>query len=1377
MSADTFNRLFRIRQLKGTRRPFNTRPAQVLKKAQGAQATPTSPGNGDFGAVNGTQEVQNPFGFGSQSSANGVQAGSNSGQPASASFPPFGASSNSSGGFNFAPSNSGFNFSPSSNTSFNNPFASLNSGNTGASQSPGLSQGGGYQGSIFNIPPQAPSSQKAQASNAPFTFGQTTTNSQPSQQAATNPFAQSAPTQPSASSNISTVGKADNQHQASTSNIFGHVPTAPFGQTAVSQNQPTSSVFGQSGQSQAHQPASNLFGTPKPQQSQPTSNIFGSSTVKSSQAQSPESSKQSDDRMSTTPDTSPQATKQQQAVLNPFAFLNVPASPTPQRNTSESSKDSLFLPIPSEKSEASSQPKAGGSLFDRISKPDSPPHEVAKENKKENTVTEPPKNMFTGFSQPAQPTSSAGNQSPTKADQQNTKPLFAPFLPSEASSNTSSSNIFSVPKSTPDKSSSSESVSQIVSKAAQPQTFASPAKSSIPPEEQSQALVNISISDDGSLSSFDSALGGPPSFLSAANDNQGHSLDTQWRLKALERGIMKLFKRGTMSVEALMAYYNGRKQAIVDAAGCQTPRVAGGKRKLSQDEHDLNSAKKQKPAQPTQPSVSAFRDAMSKIEVNGDLVNGNQNIMRYAGYKSPTQLSSPTKRKADGDISKEADGEGPSDAKKARPEGTSHLSSPTKRKAEEDISKETAGEGPKGAQKARPEDSVTYPSLSSSIGSETSNIFKSIVNDEKREPPVSSFKQANGIFGASPMESGFGGIPSSSNPSSTTNGTPQKPTTALGAPKVQDVNPFASIAPISSSSLFSKQSSAIPSSSPSNVMPRSKATETTASPYTKPAVKTNAEPPAVKPPKFDTAATANFMSQFTKAAQKSENKEKEKRKAEDYDPDEDNEAEWERKYAEEQRAKKQMLEESMKGKATLFVPGKGFIMTEIESQKDSNKDVESDEASSKQSSRAPSVSVFDQHQKPVSNGLFSHLSDVDSGAEGSRIGDADDEETESEASDHEDHGFQDIPQHRVAVASPEKFVSERSEKSSRVLSTPKATESAHPSGGSLFDRISKDENGKVIRELPPAEEKRTSGLFGNSVFGKPSSTPSKPFTGFDFSSPTTTTKSNLFGQTSASSETAAPSDTNGSPGDHTWKTDSPIKFGATTAAPGVQVTSPPPAKNAFGGLFGSPKSGETTETSPKSTSSIFGTTSTNASGVGFGISFGSVAKPATNSLLQPSDTPPNDSSRATSPGISSAAENTEEGEGGASDVPQEESQQLDLTKGPGEEDEETLFEVKGKALTYDSEKKEWISKGVGPLRILKHPETGKSRILMRQNPSGKIALNAALLNGVDYRYVSPKSVRMPVAGDTGKLATYTVRVGKDEDAKRLAEVLEENKSN
>jgi len=1367
------------------------------------QSTPTPFASDASNTVNGIQEAQNPFQSGSQSFGAMTQPGLNGGQPASqsVSFPPTGSSTNSNPSFQFAPSNAGFNFTNSSNTPFNNPFTDISSGNTGVSQP---SSSSGFQGSIFNIPAQAPTAPSPKPINAPFAFGQSTSQSQQQPQ------------------------------QTSSSNIFGNIPMNPFG---PAKDQSASDIISHSGQAQSNTPTSIIFGGSKAQQDQPPSNYFGSSAPKSGQAQSPES-------MSTTPDTSPQGTQQQQP-LNPFVSLNVPASPTPQRGTSSIFSNSTSTPAASEKPKDDTEPKQGGSLFDRISAPTIATDQGPKEDNKPSTAMEIPKSIFAGLGQPAHPAPGTATTSFTKTDQSATKPFFSPFLPIQSPSSMTLNNTVSEPKAMPAQSSSSALASQAASKAPEAPPSFNMRSAAVPAGGKSLALSNAVVPHENSVLSAGVAHGDLPSWSVFADGHQKLSMNTLWRLRALYMGIKRLCDRDTVDFEAVMRYYEERKQAIMNAAGRPTEGVAGRKRKLSQDEHETSSPKKARPA------MSALDFYTPKALTNGAFANGASSGMNTQDVASSFKQSSPAKRKADEDISKENDQGGINGAKKARSEGA-----------------------------------VSYPSLSSSTGSETSNIFKSIVNNEGHGVSLGASKQTNGSLGADPAKQGLRALSSSSDASLTPKGSSQKTQDASTAPEAPTGNPSANIAPAASPSLFLpvgdsqswfRPDAATSSSSSPKVASPSKLSGTTASPfkpagtaeatvkssstiespfkpsgrtaspYSAPPAKTAVEKPKFQPPKFDSAATADFMSQFTKASKESEKKEREKRKAEDFDSDEDNEADWERKYLEDQRAKKQKLEESSKGKATRFVAGKGFIFTDDEQDKETHKDAESEESSSERSSRAQSASVFDQPPKPMSNGLniFGHLSEAESGAEGSKIGDADDEDDYSSGSsdeDEEDHGDAPAPDEHPGL-SFQKSQASASASPFGMLSTPKPTEQPRSTGPSIFERISRDEKGEPLRELPPKEDKNTSGLFGSSslqtgsssIFGKPSSatpstvpnlfdrierdeneqpiqpkedknasglfgssssqigsssvfgqpsaatpstTPSKPFTGFSFGPSMSTPKTSPFGQLSAPNDSAPASDVDASLGDHTWKVDSPIKFGATSAAPIVQVTSPSPSKSPFGSLFGSPQGGASTEAPSKATSGLFGSTSTKSPNVGFGFSTDSPSNPTLSTLQPPSDAPANDLSRATSPGASSAADSTEgHGTDGAADEEHEQHEQLDLTKGPGEEDEETLFEVRSRALTHDNETKDWISKGVGPLRVLKHSETGKTRILMRLNPSGKIVINAALLSSIEYKYVAPKSVMMAIAADTGTLVKYLVRVGKDEDAKDLAKVLEENKKN
>ncbi len=115
---------------------------------------------------------------------------------------------------------------------------------------------------------------------------------------------------------------------------------------------------------------------------------------------------------------------------------------------------------------------------------------------------------------------------------------------------------------------------------------------------------------------------------------------------------------------------------------------------------------------------------------------------------------------------------------------------------------------------------------------------------------------------------------------------------------------------------------------------------------------------------------------------------------------------------------------------------------------------------------------------------------------------------------------------------------------------------------------------------------------------------------------------------------------------------------------------------------------------------------------------------------------------------------------------------------PGEENEDVLFEVKAKAMTYDAASEgdsKWIVKGVGPLRVMKHRVTGNTRLLLRAEPSGRIAVNSGLIKDMTYESTSAKAIRVPVAGASGKIDVYTFKVGNDDDAKELAGILSANR--
>ena len=59
----------------------------------------------------------------------------------------------------------------------------------------------------------------------------------------------------------------------------------------------------------------------------------------------------------------------------------------------------------------------------------------------------------------------------------------------------------------------------------------------------------------------------------------------------------------------------------------------------------------------------------------------------------------------------------------------------------------------------------------------------------------------------------------------------------------------------------------------------------------------------------------------------------------------------------------------------------------------------------------------------------------------------------------------------------------------------------------------------------------------------------------------------------------------------------------------------------------------------------------------------------------------------------------------------------------GEEEEEEVFKYRGKVYRYDTETKQWKERGVGDMKILKHPNRGTFRVLLRRDQTLKVACN------------------------------------------------------
>ncbi|CAF9937559.1 MAG: hypothetical protein ALECFALPRED_007290 [Alectoria fallacina] len=1406
----------RLAKPRGGRRPGGLRPrASPSPGPTQQQQQQNSFGEGDRINMNGTQQQQG-FNFGQQS--NGHQPNQNS-----SSFPPFPSNS-----FNppFAAPTSGFNFNVGQAQEMNNPFTAINTHNAPPPEPTG------FQGSIFNLPPQklspfqkflegeqkplfapgAPDISTSNQSQSSNNFFNQSTNQQQSSQVSPDIFSQSN-TQQQPLNNVFGQSTEQKAPQPST-DIFAHLKTPQ-----ISSSNPFAQSISQFQQSQSAQPTANLFAhLGQPQQS--SSFLTQGSTSPTQGGGS---------MMQTSPDPSPQS--------RPFGFLNQPNTQTQPSPTKDSNakggSGSLFDRISKPPAETSPQSQSsqakditaqsgGGSLFDRMSKSSTETNAQPLFSPTKNTTTSDSGILF---NMPQPPDMSKvlnenGATSPTKIRERKiAKPTL--FRPPSEEARPPYKAIFGGLQMPPTSQPPPSPAPSVLSAALQPSPSHSNGDSAPPTCGNSNTPSSFASTQQSSERSKEASgirhRFGPPPAPEGYSEEEARKWNQDWWISVYVRHKEKRIKHAESQCEQMI-------KALLDG-GHPMEQIAGNKRKpvteVRGSEEDEVQGKKARVEGP-----SIFTQEPRGASSNGNGIS-----------QSPSKRDTPVQQV---------------------------INKNNKRSADEEPDRDNAQGTTDNGKKARGHDPVSYPSLSAaSPGSQTSSIFKNIL-DKKEEAKVNgtqnnkatplfqsqtpsgssstqspaAFKPASTISmppssnpaTESPFKSGFASFnPSSSTPNShlfanqlsTSNGAPAITTTPSFKPSTSDTapstasnpNPFSlnptgsseapsdvtkalavkfssgattsatsSSTPFSAKPITSGQTSSEDAKAPAFKVPTfggaAASTASNSSPFSiRPSTSVQAsseetKAPAFKVPTFGAgASSANFMSQFGKAAEKTAAEDKKKRKATDFDSDEEDFDEWERRDAEEQRLKKQKLQEEIKGRAAKLVDGKWVIAADSEKPNTSANQAESAD---------PGVSVLSQPGAQLTNGhnIFGHLSGEESGAEGSKIGDADDEDDEDEKDyekneQHQVHGPFDYDESESESDEDEESQSQELKAFSNPFGasknglhdTPSRYDSdkleyanGEDTGRSLFDRISKDKDGKPIREIPQPDGQaasQTSNVFGQSFKSGSSS--------------------NLFSQPSdvASSFTSSNSQSGESPkGDHTWKVDSPIKFGDSSNPPAVNITSPSPSKPTFGGLLGAAKPNVTPETPTKPTSSVFSNPPAKTPSVGFGFGF----KPAAASLAPPTNNGSNTTSRATSPGATtgeSANESTADGE----DDKAEKQEQIDLTSpGPGEEDEDVVLQVKAKALKWDAASSNWASQGVGPLRVLKNRESHQTRVLLRQDPSGRIVLNFALSKSFAYESSQSKTVRVPVLSESGKIESWTIKVGNDDDAKKLASALEENKN-
>jgi len=247
-------------------------------------------------------------------------------------------------------------------------------------------------------------------------------------------------------------------------------------------------------------------------------------------------------------------------------------------------------------------------------------------------------------------------------------------------------------------------------------------------------------------------------------------------------------------------------------------------------------------------------------------------------------------------------------------------------------------------------------------------------------------------------------------------------------------------------------------------------------------------------------------------------------------------------------------------------------------------------------------------------------------------------------------------------------------------------------GGSIFGKAAESSASMFGKPAEP------SGVFGKSseasstpVFGKPSDSPSTNLFGKPTESPS------IFGQSSDTPKATFGSAVFGGATSSNTPTTGTGLFGKPTAESQVDSTT--------GSVFGS---------GSKSTGFDFTSLAEN-SGPGFNTAGEGFKFAGSGSSLF---------------GKSAKADNNDDGD---DENPEDESHdphfepivplpELVETK-TGEEDEQVVYKHRAKVYRYCGDTKQWKERGVGDIKILKHPASGVTRVLLRRDQVHKIAAN------------------------------------------------------
>ncbi|KAI8325856.1 hypothetical protein GQ54DRAFT_254135, partial [Martensiomyces pterosporus] len=118
-----------------------------------------------------------------------------------------------------------------------------------------------------------------------------------------------------------------------------------------------------------------------------------------------------------------------------------------------------------------------------------------------------------------------------------------------------------------------------------------------------------------------------------------------------------------------------------------------------------------------------------------------------------------------------------------------------------------------------------------------------------------------------------------------------------------------------------------------------------------------------------------------------------------------------------------------------------------------------------------------------------------------------------------------------------------------------------------------------------------------------------------------------------------------------------------------------------------------------------------------------------------------------------------------------------------EEDEDAIFKMRAKLFRFDTEATEWKERGTGDVKLLKHQETGRVRLLMRRDKTLKVCANHYITEdmvlspnvGSDRSWVW--NVAADLVDDEAERQLLAIRFANSENANKFKEAFEDAREN